>query len=162
MAKLTINSGASDIKPGTYEVILVSVEGPKTVVAKNGPNAGQELRLLDWQFAIDDGGELDGATINDSSSMSSGPKSKFYGWWTALTGTAPATGSEVDTDLIVGQRALAKVIVSDSGWPKIDALVALPRKSVKAPAPAASAPAPAPVAAAPAPVAAAADAEIPF
>lgn len=149
MAKITINSGASDIKPGTYEVILVSVEGPKTVLAKNGPNAGQELQLLDWQFAIDDGGELDGATINDSSSMSSGPKSKFYGWWTALTGSAPMAGTEVDTDLIVGQRALAKVIVNDGGWPKIDALVALPRKSAKA-------------APAPAPVAAAAGLEIPF
>lgn len=149
MALITIKASASDIEPGTYPVILTDLSGPTTVIAKNGPRAGEEVELLNWTFAVD-GGDSDGQEITDSSTTASGQKSKLFGWITALTGKPPVAGQGFDPKDLVGRRALANVILSDSGWPKIGSLIALPTSKPKAAAAA-------PVAAAPA-----ADGSMPF
>lgn len=126
MAFITINSGATDIQPGTYTVILTEISDPKLVVAKSGPRAGEEVELIEWTFSVDEG-DFEGTTLRDSSTTSSGPKSKLFGWVTALLGgKPPAPGQPFEKADLIGRRALAKVILNDSGWPKVDTLVALP------------------------------------
>lgn len=132
MAFITIGSGApSDVEPGTYTVILTELSDPKTVLAQKGPRAGEEIELLEWTFTIDEG-ELEGTQLRDSTSTSSGPKSKLFGWVTALLGKAPAPGVGFEKADLVGRRALASVIVGDSGWPRIGSLIPIPTAKPKA------------------------------
>ena len=87
---ITISAGApaSDLTPGVYEVTLTDISEPRTIFPQTGPNAGKEVQLRDWTFALEDGTEVTG-----SASTASGPKSKTYAWLTALLGgTPPAVG----------------------------------------------------------------------
>ena len=90
---ITISAGAppTDLTPGVYEVTLTDISEPRTIYPQTGPNAGKEVQLRDWTFALEDGTEVTG-----SASTSSGPKSKTYAWLTALLGgTPPAVGPEL-------------------------------------------------------------------
>lgn len=144
MSFITIGAGASEIEAGTYTVILTELSDPKTVVANKGPRAGEEVRLVEWTFTVDEG-DSEGVEIRDSSAYSerSGPKSKMFAWVAALLGKAPEPGQGFDKGDLVGRRAIASVVLNENGWPKIASLVALPVAKPKA-APAAK---PAPVAA---------------
>jgi hypothetical protein len=164
---ITVTAGAPqvDIEPGVYVVTLVDISEPRTIFPQTGPNAGKEVTLRDWTFALDDGTEIRG-----SASTASGPKSKTYAWLTALLGgTPPVVGQSYPKPQLVGRLALATISIDEGGWPKIQNLSAMPRQQVQAPAaaPAAAAPA-APAAprsrAAAQPVAAAATAsnDLPF
>jgi hypothetical protein len=139
VALITVNSGAPDIEPGTFTVTLTDISGPRTIVPKSGPNAGEEVEVLDWTFATEDGQELDAI-----SSLKTGPKSKTIKWLTAFFGAVPPPGASFDAKDIIGRMAIATVVLDEGGWPRIDTLSALPvaRK------PKAAAPAPEPVAAA--------------
>lgn len=156
----TVTAGAPqvDIDPGVYEVTLVEISEIRTIFPQSGPNAGKEVNLRDWTFALEDGTEIRG-----SASTASGPKSKAYAWITAfLGGTPPAIGQAIKFDQLIGREALATIEMDEGGWPKIRNLSAKPRARAAAPqaaAPAAEAvPAaaarPAPRRAAPQPVAA--------
>lgn len=125
---ITVKSGASDIPDGVYPVILTEIKGPKTVLAQRGPKAGQEIDLLDWIFVIDQPNTpLDGKEIEVSSSMASGPRSKLYGFLTALyNGVAPQIGASFEKSALIGRSALATVAADDGGWPRITNLGALP------------------------------------
>ncbi len=70
---ITISAGApaSDLTPGVYEVTLVDISEPRTIFPQTGPNAGKEVQLRDWTFALEDGTEVTG-----SASTASGPKSQ--------------------------------------------------------------------------------------
>jgi hypothetical protein len=129
MSLITVSKGGVDIEPGTYTVTLVSIEGPKTITPRNGPNAGQDVEIFDWLFAIDDEGtEYHGTEIQATTSTASGPKSKLYGFITALLdGKAPTAGTAFEAGDLCGRVALATISMSDSGWPRIDTLSALPR-----------------------------------
>lgn len=122
------SGGGSDIPDGVYPVILVDIRGPKTVTAQRGPKAGQDIDLLDWQFAIDMPGQpLDGQEIEASSSTASGPRSKMYAYLTALlNGVAPAIGTAFAKKELVGRRALATIQRDQEGWARIMNLGALP------------------------------------
>ena len=90
---ITISAGAppTDLTPGVYEVTLTDISEPRTIYPQTGINAGKEVQLRDWTFALEDGTEVTG-----SASTSSGPKSKTYAWLTALLGgTPPAVGPEL-------------------------------------------------------------------
>jgi hypothetical protein len=159
---ITITAGAPqmDIAPGTYEATLISISEPRTILPQSGPNAGKEVQLRDWTFALEDGTE-----INGSASVASGPKSKTYAWLTALLGgTPPVLGQSYPKSQLIGREALITIAIDEGGWPKITNLSARPKARPAAVAPVAVAPVPAaPVRRAP-PVAAApvASADIPF
>jgi hypothetical protein len=124
--QITITAGAPqvDIAPGVYEVTLLDISEPRTILPQSGPNAGKEVTLRDWMFALDDGTEIRG-----SASTASGPKSKTFAWLTALLGgTPPAVGQSYPKSQLVGRIALATIAMDDGGWPKIQNLSALPVK----------------------------------
>lgn len=130
VALITVNSGAPDIEPGTYTVTLTDISGPRIIVPKSGPNAGEEVEVLDWTFATEDGQELDAI-----SSLKTGPKSKTIKWLAAFFGATPPAGASFDAKDIVGRMAIATVVLDKDGWPRIDTLSALPvaRKPKAAP-----------------------------
>lgn len=141
---ITITAGAPqlDIDPGVYEVTLTEISELRTIFPQTGPNAGKEVTLRDWTFALEDGTEIRG-----SASTASGPKSKTFAWLTALLGgTPPTIGKKYPKSQLVGREALATISVDEGGWPKITQLSARARTRVAAPV-AAPAPVVAPVAA---------------
>ena len=136
---ITISAGApaSDLTPGVYEVTLTDISEPRTIYPQTGPNAGKEVQLRDWTFALEDGTEVTG-----SASTASGPKSKTYAWLTALLGgTPPAVGQSYPKSQLLGREALATIAIDEGGWAKIANLSARPRARAAAPAPVPAAPA---------------------
>jgi hypothetical protein len=126
MALIAVGAGGPDIV-GVFPVILSDLEGPKTITAKSGPNAGQDVDVFDWIFAIDDGGQFDGEIVKATSSTASGPKSKMYAYITALLGgRPPAEGQTFEKQDLVGRVALATIGPNEGGWPRIQNLSALP------------------------------------
>lgn len=165
MTFITVSQGGpspdTDIPDGVYPVILTELKDPRTVTARRGPKAGQEIDLIDWMFAIDaPGTPVHDRPLDGSTSTASGPRSKMYAWLTALLGGKPPAPQQqfAKTDL-VGRMALATISHDEGGWPQIASLGAMPASMlgqriaaatgtpVAEPAPvAASGPAPAPVA----------------
>lgn len=128
MALFEIKAGGPDIADGVYPVVLVKIEGPKTVTAQRGPNAGKDIDLFDWTFAVDAvGTPEDGTEIEASTSTASGPKSKMFAWLTALLGgKAPAVGTKFEVGDLLGRSALATIRKDDNGWPRLENLGAMP------------------------------------
>lgn len=125
---ITIRAGGPDIPGGTYPVILTAIKGPKTVTAQRGPKAGQDIDLLDWVFAINaPGNQYDALEIEATTSTTSGPRSKMYSYLTALFGgVAPAVGTNLSRDQLVGRQALATIQKDEEGWLRITNLGAIP------------------------------------
>lgn len=128
MPFIEVRAGGPDIPDGVYPVILTDIKGPKTVLAQRGPKAGQEIDLLDWIFAIDaPNTQYDALSLEVSTSTASGPRSKMFGFLTALfNGVAPAVGAAYEKDQLVGRSALATVQKDPEGWLRIVNLGALP------------------------------------
>lgn len=149
---ITISAGApaSNLTAGVYEVTLTDISEPRTIFPQTGVNAGKEVQLRDWTFALEDGTEITG-----SASIASGPKSKTFAWLTALLGgTPPQVGASYPRSQLLGREALATITIDESGWPRIANLSARPKVRAASVAPARVAPAPvAPAAPAAAPVA---------
>jgi hypothetical protein len=138
---ITISAGApaSDITAGVYEVTLTDISEPRTIYPQTGVNAGKEVQLRDWTFALEDGTE-----VTDSASTASGPKSKTFAWLTALLGgTPPAVGASYPKSQLIGREALATIAIDEGGWPKIANLSARPKARTAQPVAAAPAAAPA-------------------
>lgn len=127
MPLIDIKAGGPDVPDGAYSVTLVDITGPKTIVAQKGPNAGEEFQIFEWLFAIDDG-PYENTELPESSSTASGPKSKLYGWVTALlNGVPPAVGAKFEASDLKGRRAIATIRRENPGdWPKITNLGAMP------------------------------------
>lgn len=166
MPSVTVTSGAPNIADGVYPVILTRIAGdpnhpdnPKTVTAQRGPNAGQDIELWDWYFAVDTPGQPgDAIELNESTSTASGPRSKMYAYLTALrNGVPPAIGENIQFESLYGRAALATIRKDDTGWPRIVNLGAMPQgmqqqrfgQATGAPVQAPGAPAPAAAAAQP-------------
>lgn len=131
---ITISAGAaqSNVAAGTYEATLVDISEPRTIFPKTGPNAGSEVQLRDWTFALEDGMEVTG-----SASVASGPKSKTYAWLTALLGgTPPTVGQAYPKSQLLGREALVTITIDEGGWPKIANISARPKARAAAGAPA--------------------------
>jgi hypothetical protein len=145
---ITVSAGApaTDIEPGTYVAVLSAIDGPKTIIPRGGPNPGQPTDILEWTFATDE------AEVQGITSAKYGPNSKTVKWLTAILGTAPAVGQTLTAEQLIGREVQIVVAISDSGWPKVTDLVAMPKRPGK---PVAK---PAPVA----PVEQAADGDLPF
>ena len=139
---ITITAGApqSDVVPGVYVVTLTDISEPRIINPQTGPNAGKEVSLRDWTFALEDGSEVRG-----SASTASGPKSKTFAWLTALLGgQPPVVGQSYPRSQLVGRMALATISVDEGGWPKIANLSALPASMATSTPPAGPVVAPAP------------------
>lgn len=135
MPNFTVNAGGPDIPDGVYPVILTDIRGdiedpekPKTVTAQRGPKAGQDIDLWDWIFAVDAPGNVyDSLELEVSTSTASGPRSKMYGFLTALmNGVAPTIGANYTKEQLVGRSALATIQKDDAGWARIVNLGAMP------------------------------------
>lgn len=150
-----VRSGSVELPDGVYPVTLTDLKDPKTVTAQRGPKAGEEIQLIDWVFAVDEG-PSEGIELQSSTSTASGPKSKMFAYLTALLGgKAPAVGTKFEKTDLLGRRALATVKTDDAGWPRIENLGAMPASMLqagfqRATAPAAAAATPVAVGAAPA------------
>ena len=126
MPFMTVSSGGPDIDDGVYPVTLTAIEGPKTITPQNGPNAGQDVDIFEWAFVVDEG-DYENTEIQATTSTASGPRSKMFAFLTALMGgKAPQVGTSFEVTDLVGRRALATIRRSDSGWPRIENLGALP------------------------------------
>lgn len=127
MPLIEVKAGGPEVPDGAYPVTLVDITGPKTIVAQNGPNAGEEFQIFEWLFAIDDG-PFENVEIPDSSSTAAGPKSKLYGWITALmNGVPPQVGAKFEASDLKGRRAIATIGRKNPGdWPRITNLGAMP------------------------------------
>lgn len=128
MPLFEVKAGGVEIADGVYPVILTAITGPKLVTAQQGPNAGKEIELFDWTYAIDAPGTPEHDTeITASTSTASGPKSKMFSWLTALLGgKPPAVGTKFEVTDLVGRAALATIRTGESGWPKLENLGAMP------------------------------------
>ena len=128
---ITISAGApqTDLQPGVYAVTLTDISEPRTIFPQTGVNAGKEVQLRDWTFALEDGTEVTG-----SASTASGPKSKTYAWLTALLGgTPPGVGQSYPKSQLLGREALATITIDEGGWAKITNLSARPKARAAAP-----------------------------
>ncbi len=92
MALITVSQGkregAFGGPDGAYQATLVAIEGPRPAT---NSRTGEEFSLLDWVFAIE-GAPDDACLVWASTSVASGPKSKMYGYLTALLGGTVAGG----------------------------------------------------------------------
>lgn len=140
-----------DVPDGTWPLILSDILPPKTVTAKSGRQAGQDIRLRDWIFAVDAPGHpLDGRVIDTSTSLASGPRSKQYEILTALhNGVPPTEGTSFGKADLVGRR-LYGVVQHEGGWPRLVGFAPIPVTQLQAGYAAATG---APVSAPPPPVA---------
>lgn len=127
MAKLTGNPPISNVEDGVHVVTLVSISDPKVITPKTGVNAGKEMEIHEWVFALEDGTDIEAST-----SAFLGPKSKMYLWLSALNnGKAPYPwpwdpNIDFDTDDFNGRQALATIQTNEGGWPKVLQLTAMP------------------------------------
>lgn len=138
MALITVSQGkregAFGGPDGAYQATLVAIEGPRPAT---NSRTGEEFSLLDWVFAIE-GSPDEACLVWASTSVASGPKSKMYGYLTALLGgRAPAVGQSFEASDLVGRQALVTIRRDDDGWLKVENVSALP---TTVPTPAAAAP----------------------
>ena len=106
MTEIVIGGDMEDIPEGTYPATLQSIETKESV-------AFGEFRA--WDFKLDSGSVVGGAT-----SMSTGSKSKGGKWIAALLGRKPDKGESVQ---LVGRPCLVVVVENKDGWPKVDAVL---------------------------------------
>lgn len=124
MPFIEVNSGAPDIPDGVYPVTVTAISDIKTVTAKQGAKAGQDVDLIDWSFAV----ELPTGVveIEDSTSTASGPRSKMFAWLTALRGgQPPVIGQQFEKTDLIGRMAQAQFQRDQNGWPRITAMLAM-------------------------------------
>jgi hypothetical protein len=116
MPLIKVTSGAPNIPPGTTAATLISLR-PKVINTADG-----EKDVLEWTFSTDNG------EISAISSLNTGPKSKTFAFLVALLGKENVNIDDgFDEPDLVGKQALASIVIDDRGWPKIDALIPMPK-----------------------------------
>jgi hypothetical protein len=119
---ITVNKGGIDIADGVYAVVLTKIEGPKTITRPDNT----EAEIIDWTFEVMSG-QYAGTEIQGTTSTATGPKSKMFGWLSALHGgKAPTVGASFEKGDLIGKLALATVRTPEGGWPKLENLGAVP------------------------------------
>jgi hypothetical protein len=110
-----------DINPGTYLCTLLELERfTITSTGEYDTPAGEEIPKLRWLWATEDG-----TTIEGSTSLATGPRSKMRAWMAALGVDLSQPGRIVLAELI-GREALVSVQVGEKGYVEIGSIVAPP------------------------------------
>lgn len=135
MPILTVTAGTPSVQPGTYLADLIAVK-PKRMATQYSNPPGQEQDFLEWTWLLhtdEDDVEVSSLTTNAMT-----PRSRLVTeYLPALVGSDKVQiGAAFDTDKFIGRRVMVQTVVSDTGFAKIDKIVAAPRsKPATAPAP---------------------------
>lgn len=143
MTTITISAGTRQYAyledEGTFPATLVTHELRGPFDSKQNP--GEQFRLHEWGFSIDDVG--DNSMVWATSGESTGARSRTFGIITALFGgKQPPVGQQLDIEKhLIGRRALVTVRRDDNGYMKVDAVTPVPSspKAKAAPVPVAEA-----------------------
>lgn len=114
---------------GSYEAKLVSVDLKGPFQSKQNP--GEEFSLYEWGFAIE-GAPDDACLVWATSSTRLTPRSKSYGYITALFGgKQPPVGTKLDIEnQLVGRPAVVTVQTDPvEGWVTVTAVTPPVRKA---------------------------------
>lgn len=105
--KLTIPATAT-VESGAYPGRLDAIEQKETAL-----DGGRTY--LRWRFtlALPDGSE---SKVSGITSTNSGPKSRAFGWITALLGRTPRPGEVIDTETLIGRAATVEVGPDGNGY----------------------------------------------
>lgn len=121
---------------GTYVVTLLRIGvtdaqgnftpfGTRTYEGQYG-----EKVMQDWTFALDDGEVIESSVASPKTakdgSMTIHPKSKYFGFITALVGKTPTEGTEFEPEALIGLKGLATIARDEGGFPRITNLGAMP------------------------------------
>ncbi len=123
MPEITIGSGGGNAEAGVYVLTLKSVGEPHMVtMPENSPFGSGDIMMMDWVWTLPNGED-----VRESTTMASGPKSKFFARVVALNnGRAPMLGEKVNTDNYIGRRVIGTITIKESGYPKIVSVSAMP------------------------------------
>ncbi len=123
MPEITIGANTSNAEAGSHVGTLLKVSEPHLVtMPENSPFGGGDVWMMDWEWALPNG-----ETLRESTSTASGPKSKFFERIVALNnGRSPQVGEKVNTDKYIGRSAILTISITESGWPKITNVGAIP------------------------------------
>jgi len=118
--------GGSNLKAGSYPVTLIDIK-PDTIIT----NDRGEQDIFRWKFIVDDGSD-EGVEHNAISSQNTSPRSKLFGWLTALLGEdAVKVGMDFDKKDLVGREAIGQFTLDADGWAKLTALVEKPKSRAR-------------------------------
>lgn len=95
-----------EIADGTYPATLENVD------SYTHPQFGEGRK---WGWLIEHDGKID--SLTSITSNNTGPKSKAYGWLTALLGRPPKAGERIEDP--TGTRVLLKITHNDKGFPQV-------------------------------------------
>jgi hypothetical protein len=99
-------------------------------------------RAIEWLFTLDDldpNGNV--VTVKGTSSLATGKKSRAYPWLSALVGRdrADAAGKTmIRKEVLIGRECTITIVINDSGYPKVDAVLKAQGPRRTAPEPQAS------------------------
>jgi hypothetical protein len=121
----------ADITPGTYEAAVSSVE-KDIITPRSGRNAGQNVPILRWKWAVDGIDEpIESITSRDPSSE----KSNLFKYFVAMLGTDKKAWMDAEVEDLVGRKALITISLTDEGWPRVDNVTGMPVRRGPAAAP---------------------------
>ena len=118
----TILDIGGDIQPGTYICTLIGLE--RFEIVSNGEfdtPAGEVIDKLRWTFAAEDG-----TTIEGSTSLATGPRSKMRAWMAGI-GVDISKPAKLSLRDLLGRSALVNVALNDNGYATIASVVAPPK-----------------------------------
>jgi hypothetical protein len=112
-----------DVTPGTYQCTLIELERFEIIsTGEFDTPAGEAIPKLRWLWATEDG-----TTIEGSTSLATGPRSKMRAWMAAI-GIDLSMPSTIKLSELVGREALVNVSLNESGYAAIASIVAVPAK----------------------------------
>ncbi len=121
-----------ELPDGTYEVECTEAQDDEIDSQfSDGPSDIVRLFVQIVDHVNVDGGPI---ILDPIANFKLTPKSKLWGWFQAF-GLDPQIGKEIDTEDMVGKRALAlvqnKITDAGSKWPKVVNFMPLPRTAQK-------------------------------
>lgn len=124
MPIITVTAGTPAIPAGTYLAELIDVT-PKRMVTQYSKN-GEEQDFLEWTWLLH-ASDRD-VEITSLTTTATTPKSRINEYLTALLGADKVVvNASFDTDTLIGKQVMVQTIVQESGFAKIDKIVAAPK-----------------------------------
>jgi hypothetical protein len=119
-----------DVTPGTYQCTLIELERFEIIsTGEFDTPAGEAIPKLRWLWATEDG-----TTIEGSTSLATGPRSKMRAWMAAI-GVDLSKPGTVKLSSLIGREALVNVSLNEQGYAAIASIVAVPAKPQRRKAP---------------------------